>query len=204
MATSRSVQATTSMFRPLHAEADAPDRHAFRPDPRFNGLAAAKPGAQPDAPPPEDELANAWNEGFRAGAAETRAQMVKDEAATARLAQAFECLIKGAEEVDADKLRETVIALCGTVVDSAAIDPGQLSRRITAALALLRRSTDERVLRLHPDDLALVADQLPPALERRPDATLERGALRLETAAGGVEDGPSQWRDAIAAAVRGC
>ena len=192
------------MFRPLHPEADAPDRRAFRPDTRFTAQAVAAPGARFDEPRAEDELATAWNEGYRAGAAEAEAQKATDQAATARVGDALERLIHGAEETQAEQLRETVIALCGAVVESAAIDPQLLSRRIAAALALLRRSTDERVLRLHPDDLALIGDHLPPGLDRRPDASLERGALRLETAAGGVEDGPAQWREAITAAVRGC
>jgi flagellar assembly protein FliH len=33
---------------------------------------------------------------------------------------------------------------------------------------------------------------------------LERGALRVEAANGGVEDGPAQWRQAIAEALALC
>ena len=186
------------MFRPLHAEADASTRGAFRPDARFGAQVVAVPQVRPDA------LSEAWDEGFRIAAAQVRSDMARDAAASAQIEQAYATLADSEAEALAEKLRETVIALCGAVLDSAAIDPDAVSRRVTAALALLRRSTDERVLRLHPDDLALVGARLPPGLETRADPALERGALRLETAAGGVEDGPAQWREAIAAAVRAC
>ena len=185
------------MFRPLHAEA-AP-RGAFRADDRFGAKAKiAPPARQPDP------LAEAWNEGFRTAAAQVREDMAHETAASLQVEQAFTRLADSEAEALAEKLRETVIALCGAVLDGAGIDPDTLSRRIASALALLRRSTDEKVLRLHPDDLELVADRLPRGLETRADLALERGALRIETAAGGVEDGPAQWREAIAAAVRAC
>ena len=185
------------MFKPLYAEA-AP-RGAFRADNRFGAKAALAPSARQ-----ADPLAEAWDEGFRTAAAQVRADMARDEAASAQIEEAYARLADSEAEALAEKLRETVIALCGAVLDGAGIDPDTLSRRIANALALLRRSTDERVLRLHPDDLALVADRLPHGLETRADPALERGALRIETAAGGVEDGPAQWREAIAAAVRAC
>ena len=62
----------------------------------------------------------------------------------------------------------------------------------------------ERVLRLHPEDFKLIARQLPADLEVLPDAALERGALRVESANGGVEDGPAHWRRAIAEALGLC
>ena len=69
---------------------------------------------------------------------------------------------------------------------------------------MLARADDERVLRLHPDDLALIAGQLPEGLPVLADPVLERGGLRVETSNGGVEDGPEQWRRAIAEALSAC
>jgi flagellar assembly protein FliH len=66
------------------------------------------------------------------------------------------------------------------------------------------RADDDRVIRLHPDDAALVAARLPSDWNFIPDATLERGALRVETSNGGIEDGPAQWRAAITEALRLC
>ena len=94
-------------------------------------------------------------------------------------------------------------------VDEAAIAPLALDRkaltaRVTRAAAMLARADDDKVLRLHPEDLSLVAANLPEGLETLADPTLERGALRLETASGGVEDGPAHWRRAIAEALNPC
>ena len=69
---------------------------------------------------------------------------------------------------------------------------------------VLARADDDKLLRLHPDDLKLVARNLPKGLEVLEDSTLERGALRIESQAGGVEDGPVHWRRAIAEALAQC
>jgi len=69
---------------------------------------------------------------------------------------------------------------------------------------MLARADDAAVLRLHPDDLALIVARLPAGLPVEPDPALERGALRLEGSAGGVEDGPAQWRRALAEALGPC
>ena len=73
-----------------------------------------------------------------------------------------------------------------------------------AAAALLQRKTDERVIRIHPTDLALVQPLVDPALTLLPDPSIERGGLRIDTEDGGVEDGPGQWRQAIAEALSQC
>ncbi len=191
------------MFRPLHADADGPTRGAFRTDRRFAGSSQANAAATPPAPR-DDPLSNAWDAGFRTATDQIRADMARDAGAIAQVELAYARLADKDAEALAEKLRETVIALCSTVLDGASIDPDTLSRRIASALALLRRSTDGKVLRLHPDDLALIGNRLPTGLESRADPTLARGALRIETVAGGVEDGPAQWREAIEAAVRAC
>jgi flagellar assembly protein FliH len=85
-----------------------------------------------------------------------------------------------------------------------AIDPVGLAARIEAAVGLLRRSQDERRVLLNPEDLALVQARLPDGLVVEPDASVERGALRIETTDGGIEDGPSQWRRILAEAFREC
>ena len=50
----------------------------------------------------------------------------------------------------------------------------------------------------------LVGKRLPEGLDVLPDPALERGALRVETQNGGVEDGPAHWRAAIAEALASC
>ncbi len=77
-------------------------------------------------------------------------------------------------------------------------------RRIDKAVSMLARADDDRVIRLHPDDLALIGPRLAAEWDVQADPALERGALRVESGNGGVEDGPEQWRRAIAEAFHQC
>jgi flagellar assembly protein FliH len=180
----------------------------FASDPRFS--------AAPEPPPPEpepqaeapDPVALAWAEGHDAGRAEalaeSEARMAEDEAARGQI----ELSLARLDAELAEQLRQrhyaTVEALCEAAIAPLALDPAALAARVERAAAMLARADDERLLRLHPDDLALVAARLPEGLEALPDPALERGALRIESTAGGVEDGPSHWRRAIAEALAGC
>ena len=103
-----------------------------------------------------------------------------------------------------ERLRETVVALCEDAVLPLALDIEGLGRRVEAAAALLQRKTDERIVRLHPSDHALVLPLVDPALTLVPDPAIERGSLRIDTDDGGVEDGPAQWRQAVAEALAQC
>jgi flagellar assembly protein FliH len=85
-----------------------------------------------------------------------------------------------------------------------ALDIDALTARVERAVAMLARADDERVIRLHPDDLKLVAGKLDQQWAVLPDPALARGELRVETANGGVEDGPAQWRRALAEAFEAC
>ena len=107
-------------------------------------------------------------------------------------------------EAFARRLKDTVMALCDAVLGEAAIAPESLAQRVATAAAMFNRAGDERVIRLHPEDLALVHGRLPEDWHCEPDPGLERGALRVETTGGGVEDGPAQWRAALDEALRSC
>lgn len=163
------------------------------------------------APPPSDPadpVDQAWHEGFAAGQAEaTAAALAREEAdsaARARLELGFVRLDTEQTERLRRLLAETVAALCEASLAPLALDADLLARRASAAAAMLARADDARVLRLHPDDLALIAAQLPADLPVSPDPALERGALRIDGAQGGVEDGPDHWRRAIAEALAQC
>lgn len=179
----------------------------FSRDPRFaSGSAAAVPA--PPVVEVEDPIATAFAQGFAAGSNEA---MEAAEQAAYAAAEAREKLDFSFAKLDADlaeqlrhKLLETVTALCESVLHPLALDADALSRRVETAVSMFTRADDERVIRLHPDDLALVLGKLPADWQFIPDAALERGALRVETSSGGVEDGPSQWREAITEALRLC
>lgn len=179
-------------------------RAGFARDARFAPFAIE---ATPE-PRADDPISRAFTDGYIKGAEETllqaRAAAAEEAAARGQIEAAFEKLGEAETERLEERLRETVLALCEQAMAPFAIDPEALTIRIRKALDLLRRAEDDRILRLHPDDLALVADRLPDGLKLEPDTALARGGLRIETAEGGVEDGPDQWRRAIAEALRLC
>ena len=178
----------------------------FSRDPRFAAEHCA-PRAEPatDAP---DPVAIAYAEGYAAGVAEAtaaaEAEAMVAEAARQHLSLSFSRLDAEMAEQLRHKLHETVKALSEAALQPLALDAGALARRVECAVAMFVRADDERVIRLHPDDLTLLAGKLPPDWQFTPDASLERGALRVETSTGGIEDGPAQWRAAIIEALRLC
>ncbi len=190
----------------------------FARDSRFTR--SDEPDAAPPAPQsamvaqagaastPPDPVSLAWAEGHAAGLAEARAEA---EVAAADVAAARSAFAASFARLDADlaealrqKLHATVIALCEETLRPLALDEAALARRVERAAQLFARADDERVIRLHPDGLAAVAPQLPADWTFVPDPALERGALRVETLSGGIEDGPEQWRRDIAEALRLC
>jgi len=180
----------------------------FRPDARFGGMFGMtvheRTGAvvQPEAP---DLVAEAYARGFADGHAQASEAA---EAHAIALAAAHEALSLSFARLDAVleedlrlRLRDTVAALCEAALAPLAIDEAALMQRITRAVSMLARSDDERTVRLHPADLELVSQRMAAGWRIVPDASLERGTVRVEGAAGGVEDGPASWRMAIAEAL---
>lgn len=179
----------------------------FSRDPRFTSNALAPRPVEPEMDAP-DPLASAYAEGYAAGAAqaaaEAEAREMVDEAARLHFAFSFAKLDADLAEALRDKMHQTVTALCESVLQPLALDSAALSRRVETAVSMFVRADDDRVIRLHPDDLTLVAAKLPADWTFVPDASLDRGALRVETSSGGIEDGPVQWRAAITEALRLC
>lgn len=168
----------------------------------------AAPAVGEAVPEALDPVAAAYSEGLAAGYAQAREEAQNeamiDEAARLHFAFSFAKLDADLAESLRDKMHQTVTALCESVLHPLALDAGALARRIETAVAMFVRADDDRVIRLHPDDLTLVAAKLPADWTFVPDAALERGALRVETSSGGIEDGPVQWRAAITEALRLC
>lgn len=198
---------TAGAFQPREFESGGSG--GFRSDARFSPLAAHTLSAEPDhLIEPEDPQATAFSEGFAAGyceAQELAAEQARlDAAAREGLELSFARLDRDLGEELRLRLRDTVAALCEAALAPLAIDEDALTRRIERAVAMLSRADDDRVIRLHPDDLSLVSSRLCAEWQIVPDPTLERGALRVETSTGGVEDGPDQWRRAIVEALHQC
>lgn len=173
----------------------------FRSDPRFAARSAA-------AVAPEDPLAQAWADGFAAGFSEAQAaaQVSATEDAIAR--DKIELTLARLNAAQTEQLRQRLMVaverLFETAIAPLALDKDAMTTRVTKAAAMLARADDDKVLRLHPDDLKLIGKQLPEDLEVVDDPALERGSLRIESISGGVEDGPAHWRRAIAEALSEC
>ena len=187
----------------------------FRSDARFAAAPEVAVEDHPPAPPvpdaepaeqPLDPLDVAWAEGWSAAMAEARAaaREAQDAAAREGLALSFARLDRELEEELRLRLRDTVAALCESALAPLALDQDALLARIDRAVAMLARADDERVIRLNPEDIRLIAPRLTAEWTVRADPALERGSVRIESPNGGVEDGPVQWRRAIAEALHQC
>ena len=153
-------------------------------------------------------MAAAFAEGYAAGLEQARAEA---EAAIAAEVESRAALDLAFMRFDAEmaetlrqRLTETVIALCEATLVPFAVDPEKLAQRVERAVAMLARADDERVIRLNPDDMKLVSSRLPGEWQIVEDRSLPRGSFRVETQSGGVEDGPPQWRHALAEALESC
>jgi flagellar assembly protein FliH len=184
-------------------------RPEFARDRRFAGLfgtVAATKSAELVVE--ADPLIEAYERGYHEGAANAAedARLAEQERDAARAAIELAFAQLGADDVAqlSERLRQTVLALCEAAVLPLAVDSDGLVLRVQRAVGMLQRAQDERVVRLHPDDLALIGARLPGSLKVEPDPNVERGGLRIETTDGGVEDGPSLWRRALAEAFRQC
>ncbi len=180
------------------------ERSGFLPDPRFvPGLAQ-----MPEPAAPEDPVARAREEGYAAGHAEAEARAIAraevDAAARTRITLSLARLDAEQAEALRQKLYATVEALCEASLAPFALDREALAARVAKAAAMLARADDDKVLRLHPEDFRLIANDLPEELDVLEDPILERGSLRIETSSGGVEDGPAHWHRAIAEALARC
>lgn len=194
----------------LAALSSVPQSVGFREDARF-GAAPHEPRPAPPPEPveaPQDPVELAFADGFTAGVdatmADAAARIEADVAAREALGLSLARLDGGLAEELRQRFIDTVMALCEATLVPFALDMDALAARVTRAVAMLSRADDERVIRLNPEDLKLVAGKLDQQWTVSPDPSLARGELRVETANGGVEDGPAQWRRALAEAFESC
>lgn len=173
----------------------------FTPDLRFGGEQESVEPPVPVEDPLETAFSEGYERGFDAAKLEAEAAAREQDAARARIERAFDHLADTESQELEQRLRETILLLCENVLAPAAIDPDAIADRISRALGLLRRSGDERILRIHPEDLALVADRLAEGIHVEPDPSIGRGDIRVETVDGGLEDGPAHWRRVLSEAL---
>ena len=182
--------------------AGASDDAPIRPGGGFTShYGAASNQAEPAPDPIALARAEAYTQGVDDTLAQVAAHVEATDAARAALNLAFTKLDAELAEMLRQRWLDTVIALCEATLQPLAIDTKLLAARVTRAVGMFTRADDERVIRLHPDDLDLIRPQLPADWNFVPDAALERGAIRVETQDGGTEDGPAQWRQAICEAL---
>lgn len=179
--------------------ARAPSR-GFARDARFDGTTVVSRSE----PCTETARAEGYATGRAAAEAEAAAQRQAEQAERASAERTLARIDAAATEILRQRLTEVVAQLCEATLAPLALDTDALTARTERAVAMLARGDDERVVRIHPYDLAAIVGRLPAEWTIEPDPSLERGAVRVESAQGGVEDGPDTWRRAIAEALRQC
>jgi len=183
-------------------------RMRFARDTTAMTQAASLPVIEPDAEldPVETARAAAYEQGWADAHAAAHQAAAQADETRGRMETAFHRLDGELAEQFRQRLMETVIALCESCLAPLAIDKDALMRRIERAAAMFTRADDDRLIRLHPEDLAAIGSRLPKDWAVQADAAMTRGAIRVESRSGasesgGAEDGPDQWRRAIAEAL---
>ncbi len=160
-----------------------------------------------DGDEPIDPLQDAFARGQAAGHAAARAELEREQSnAQARqraLRLTFQEFDQAAMDCFANDLAETVIALCDKAFSEHVPDSDVLRQRCEEAARRLGTMAQDCALHLNPDDLDLMDPETLDQWRVVPDDALARGGLRFEGPDGAISDGPSEWRRAIAAAVRG-
>jgi flagellar assembly protein FliH len=192
------------------AEAGEGPKHFAPANPEVNPTEGWDPFAA-DLPPANlgggfvDPIAAAREAGFAEGHAAARAEIEDVRAREqALLQQVSDALAAGAHfdrERMAGQLRQTVLHLVTRMVGEVGVAPDVLAARIGAAVDMLADSAESALLRLHPDDVALVDGKLPGTLFAVGDPHVMRGGFVIESASTVVEDGPDIWLEQLAQAI---
>lgn len=193
--------------RPREAAPVEP-KHFSPADPGHKPTEGWDPFDPEPAPEPKefvDPIAAARAAGYAEGLAAGRAEA--DAAAAqqaALLQQVSDALSKGAHfdrERMAGHLRQTVLHLVAKMIGETGVAPDVLATRIDAATEMLADGAESAILRLHPDDVALVQGHLPKTVFPVGDPHVARGGFVIESASTIVEDGPDMWLEQLAQAI---
>lgn len=152
-----------------------------------------------------DPIADAHAQGFAEGRAAALAEAEQArEREMALLQQVSDALAAGAHfdrERMAGQLRQTVLHLVTKLVGEVGIAPDILAGRIQAATEMLAESAESALIRVHPDDVALLEGKLPRSILPVGDPHIARGGFIVESASTIVEDGPDLWLEQLAYAI---
>lgn len=160
--------------------------------------------SEPPVDPLEEAFARGLAEGEELAAEEYRSQLAEVQARFAGLERGLAELAVHEGELLRSRLTEMVAALCEDTLRPLALDREALVMRVERAAAMLSRAQDQRVVRLNPADCELLRPVVGDRLALAPDPSLARGALRIETEDGGIEDGPEVWAREIREALGLC
>lgn len=142
-----------------------------------------------------------YAEGIAAALADASETGGRDRALLINLGEA----LRADDRLDRDRmarqLRQTVLFLVSKLVGEIGIAPDILTRRIDAAAEMLADEAESALLRVHPDDVALLDGKLPRSVFAVGDAAVTRGSFVLESASTIVEDGPELWLEQLAQAI---
>lgn len=151
--------------------------------------------------PVETARTAGYEEGLAAARAQAAAETERNHALFADLAAA----IGNDRRIDRDRLaghlRQTVLHLVQKIVGDKGIDGDLLTRRVEAAAKMIGDDAESAMLRVNPEDLALLDGKLPANVFAAGDASVERGGFVLESSATIVEDGPSLWLSQLIQAI---
>lgn len=200
----QSAFAPPAGFAPA-ASREAPGPKHFHPADRSEKPTAGWDPLDAEAEPSEfiDPLQTAhaagYAEGLAAAAAAAAEVRTRDEALLTGVATA---LGKGIDrEAIAEQLRRTVLMLVTRVVGDVGVAADRLAQRVDVAAEMLSDSAESAMLRIHPDDVALLEGRLPATIFPVGDVNLSRGSFVLESASTVVEDGPALWLEQLASAI---
>jgi flagellar assembly protein FliH len=101
----------------------------------------------------------------------------------------------------AARLRQTVLFLVTKLVGEVGVSSEMLAARVEAAADLLADASESAMLRVHPDDVALLDGRLPRTIFPVGDTQVARGSFVLESASTLVEDGPALWLEQLGHAI---
>lgn len=153
--------------------------------------------ASPFIDPVEAAHAAGYAEGLAAARTAVEEAGTRDQALLAELIDQLQAGDRIDREAVAARLRQTVLLLVGKLVGEVGVSAELLAGRVETAAELLSDASESAMLRVHPDDVALLEGRLPKTIFPVGDHTMARGSFVLEAASTVVEDGPALWLEQL-------